>query len=829
MVTELNSLQIDRLKNWSAFITLIIFSFMLLVGFWHLKTVLYPAIIALIASLRAMTKRSTTVQLTMLDLSLFVLLGYETLNYLLSPYEPNVFPFLLKINVVLIIYATLIINERQINTTQLILIIITFYGGLLALATAMQFIIFSFSLRANGFEEIYDYKIMFGPFGMAVNDWSATMFMFFIPSLALMINNWNNKSLRMSLLINSAAIMTAILITFSRGVYICIFSFLLSIPLLLRTLKVQWGGILEITWLLFILLIPFFILLHRPFIKTVRMLQTTSQVRSAEGRMELIQNGLAMVKNYPLNGIGTGNFAMYYPENNEKRSGDDTIILTRLSNTFLQILIDKGFVGFAIYAYIFVVFFRALCTQWRKAASFSEKACAGFYLLGTGAIFIKEMTFASLLSSDSFILLTVIWLAANRNASIPVVSFQLRRPVLLIFTAAMACYLGWLISKHERYKMADRYNTLGVTAYSQNRLADAEQYIDKAIKQTSNNALYHLNKGQLLISSYKPPFAIVDVLQRHQLSYDFTDKPKKAIDEFITALEQNPNDPMAANNLGWSYFYCGALTAARKYFDKACRTDPSEPLYNLSIALFHFHECQDSLAVFHFKRAINNCPSLLEGYLWQQIRRMYPSIAKAVETETVEELRKELQSSNSPIAMARLAKVLCSIGLVEEPRKLLRSVTTQLPNLNRPWLYLGDSLMSDNDALREISYKKAEFLDQHDYLPKLRLAKFYQYRSEYKYALAYYTSAVSTMPNIPIGSISSKLQRVYHSQLVIPSFFPKELLFSLVPEITPSLHCHRLIDVADKVGDEPLKAKLLQLSRSNNINFTQIETLLQSK
>ena len=88
---------------------------------------------------------------------------------------------------------------------------------------------------------------------------------------------------------------------------------------------------------------------------------------------------------------------------------------------------------------------------------------------------------------------------------------------------------------------------------------------------------------------------------------------------------------------------------------------------------------------------------------------------------------------------ARLAKIYLSNDHPQEAYRLLKQVTEQLPNLNRPHLYLGDLYGAKNDTAKMLEcYYRGAKTDPTDFLADVKLGNYYQAVNDTAKANKYY-------------------------------------------------------------------------------------------
>ena len=154
-------------------------------------------------------------------------------------------------------------------------------------------------------------------------------------------------------------LVVAFLLSFSRaGMFAffvstcCLFALFLRWERRFRAQERTAGkGIIVAGLCVFAFLVAFFILLA--FGK-----KSASPLGETEiPRFEVWRNCLEMVADFPLWGVGLGDFSLLYPEY-KKVAGP--AVFTHAENDYLQLLVETGAVGFLLVLWFFLVFFREL-------------------------------------------------------------------------------------------------------------------------------------------------------------------------------------------------------------------------------------------------------------------------------------------------------------------------------------------------------------------------------------------------------------------------------------------------------------------------------------
>ena len=270
------------------------------------------------------------------------------------------------------------------------------------------------------------------------------------------------------------------------------------------------GPLLLVFFLVFVSLYP----IRKSIVTTLKITETTSQKRSLNGRIGLWKRGFQLVNDYPSTGSGSGNFTLRYY--GYERGQEESLVLTRVNNTPIQVLIDKGFIGLGIYLFFIGVFLWVLLKLINKKSpsDWEEKVFAIVFSLGMFSFLIKELTFTSLLTNNGVLVLIVLWTAMIRKHSKVIIENDLNRKTWYAIIGCFLLYFGWLCQQNHFYKAAEIQNTKFVSAMDERRFDQALSHINKAINIVPNHAVYHLNKGLLIMAGLEAPFTSMDIVER---------------------------------------------------------------------------------------------------------------------------------------------------------------------------------------------------------------------------------------------------------------------------------------------------------------------------
>ena len=235
-----------------------------------------------------------------------------------------------------------IFNEKQL---QAIRILLSVSAGVLSILTIISYIKHKQFVSDMGSEDMISFRAYYHPLGCLSNDWCAILLSLLpMPVIAILYSKTTFQKLIHSLCFY--LITVALLISFSRGVYIVLSFFVFLHCILSYILKCPYRKQVSIIMLIFILSSSTVICFDRKsFLLTCQMSKTTVQKQSIEGRITKWDESIDLFKLSPVYGVGSGNYGLAYDYFiKEKRNN----ITKRATNTYLQLIVEKGYVGTAI-------------------------------------------------------------------------------------------------------------------------------------------------------------------------------------------------------------------------------------------------------------------------------------------------------------------------------------------------------------------------------------------------------------------------------------------------------------------------------------------------
>jgi tetratricopeptide (TPR) repeat protein len=668
-------------------------------------------------------KSSVAPAVSLVDWVFIALLVYEIINFYVSQYPPNSFFYLERIFSFGILYFLLKLYGNQQKLIDLLVLLISIVGLVLALINVQYFI--SFYSNNKSLVNLADYKYLYKPLGINSNE-LATIFLCLLPFPAWFVVKFKNIFVRSFFTLIIALMLFGVLTTFSRGVYIALGLWVLSVFTLLYFFKVL--KLSETVKVLFVFIVVFLIAslpVYKPVVTTLAMEKTLSQKLSTEGRKELYNTGFQVFKDHLLTGIGSNNFPLKYAV--YKRQSDDVKFNGNVTNSFLLVLIEKGVIGFCLYGSLFLII---LINAFRKLISADDRKSKGtliIFLCSLLAILTREIFYASIFINDYALFLCVIIMYVCEHNH--------HGKSLRLFnnsTAATAYFLLLIMSLAILYPFAGRdiakgYYSKAIEMYKNDNYDKSLQYFQQSVKYDRGNAIYQAYTALTIVKRSIHGVSVEDVLQP---SYKFNPSYNSTIDSalqcYLQAIRLNEDD-IFIHNAGWLYLIKGENDQAAACFKRAIRIDPGVALYHISLGLVQEKKLQPDSALQEYAKAVRLSPDLLDSDFFRSLKVRSPGIAIKVILLAQRELENFLMDHHDVKIQAKLAKVYMHNGREQEAYNLLKQITEQLPNLNRPHLYLGDiyAIRGDTSRMLECYYVGAK-TDPNDFLSDVRLLNYYK-------------------------------------------------------------------------------------------------------
>lgn len=663
-------------------------------------------------------------------------------NYHFSLYRPNTKLFVFEL-ITFVVYL-FIFNycTRSFRYKFYSVLFLNITACLFAFGGVINFLIQLFQAQFRGFEDFSQVRFLFTPMGVLSNEWVTIMLCFLsLPIIGMIFlykNHLFSKSIRklgnILFVLTTLLIICNILITFSRAGYITLILFFVLTNIAFVTIR--YLSIRKMILLNFatILLFGGFYMMYSKTLTTT-IYQSVSHRRSTESRIAQLEKSYNLFKNHKAWGIGAKNYALINISDQAKSINPS--FTGRVNNSFVQLLIEHGIIGTIPYIVLLCCFFFSLWRNIKAAKHKRQKAL--LYLLGISiiSILIREMMFSALFYNAGIILLliTLMTLFIDYRQVTLSANFLKYFSYFLVF---MLCIISYLYIKDLLDKPNDAVSC-SVIAWKKS----------DAVQVEFDYSLMNNDKNVNLIES---------------------------IELYKKAIQKNPHDALFYHNLSWLYSFDNRQDSALYYIRKALNINPNEAAYYISYGM----QTKNMADFFKaYQQAVILEPAIIFSSFYKDFSVRYPELSEQLPHIVLNFLKSKQHEHYNSITDAKIGVLLLAVGNLNEAYECLYNVTEQLPNLSRPWCYLGIlQMIRGNGESAEISFKKSIFLNMNDHLPKYALAYYYRKNGNKKLSDSFIRSASA----IKIRSNHSiRCKRIYYKQTIDNDMLPTNLLDYISP------------------------------------------------
>lgn len=667
---------------------------LLLISGWFLSTFLpqgdaWGLFGILSAAILCCLWRKAPIGFSIIDAGVIVVWSYDLLSLAWSINSSPTIIFLYTETTAVVCYFLVRYLSRTENGIRRLLSIFCTIIGVVVFVGLGTFWFYVDALKEIDIENIYFFRHLYRPFGLATNDWAGLLWLFG-GIVAVAYTVFDAMRVQRWLLTLGICILFLVVVSFSRGMYISLGAFfVLAVIYLFRRPSVRN---FRIFGFLGLFLISAIVLFGTPVCTTLRMGKTISQQLSTSGRIEMIENACAVVKEYPFTGVGRGNFTLAL---NPSHFEDDRVGFTSYAPSLLvQIAVEKGIVGLILYLCwaIGILFY---CIRNSRIASWVVLCFLSLYV-------VREQTFPIFFESDSaqclvFVLLAVMQSQATRQfgGALSSEGYTFVFPVLLLATCiATSCFVGKTARNNRHFRACD-------TALVEKNW-EVVQY-------------------ELAACSRSTPALVNSALACAEI-YEHTKKKDllwRADSLLQVAIARNPKD----NHLIYLRAMCSMLSA--DYLESEHRLCemvtryPGNAIYRFGLFKCLYQQNKTDEAAEQLSQCIVLSPRIMDTDFWDA------SVQR--DSMLFEKTRRRLQAivqdtSSGPHLSARLGKIAFELGDHVLAEKYLSESLRQLPNLSGVWYNMGQVYRkTGNDRQATACFKHAYRLEQGVFAPLDRL------------------------------------------------------------------------------------------------------------
>jgi tetratricopeptide (TPR) repeat protein len=716
-------------------------SLVLLIGLWKLSIFYIPVLLITgIVGFIVIRNYPVTIPVSIIAVSFFLLLIYETVNFQLSAYQANSILFLRDF---LIIICCILLFNKLLKIRKYwsyFVVLISVIAGLLALFNIPLFFFRYYESTIYGFDDFSQFRFLYRPLGFLSNEWITILLCFLPFPIVGLLLFWKKILIRYGFLFITGLLIFNILVSFSRA---GILAFLLFIGLLnlffCSNRLISIRKLLLSNTVLILLFALFAVCFSGGIQSSIR--QTNTHQRSTEGRLKQWEEVTNTINRTPFFGIGSKNYALLGRESSQVDL--EHSFTGRINNTYIQLLIEKGWTGLLLWLCVIGTFVFYSFQRVRKGKNRLDKAIDSIVLSAILAVLFREIFFSSLLYNSGLLLFFFILLIFNQKETGKTIA--IRKSMFLTFAVFLSFFAVYFYIKEP------------------------------------DNALNYAAKGLEYERSTSIPISYNSLNEYPNfLTKTKRDTLEQAIQYYKKACLLSPSDALFQHNSGWLYWLNQQPDSALCCLSQAVKSDPNVALYHISKGLITESENPDG-AFENYKQAILLSPDIIDSPFFKDLKERNPVKTGELLMDASHELLQILSVRYSSVIEAKSGKILLSLGETERAYEIFSHVTQIHPNLNRPWYYLGliEQKKGNFDAMQTF-YKKSLFLSPFDHLPLYAFASYYKETGEEQKANSYYKSAEKAWKN-KRSVHSSQCKRMYYSDTEKDDVTPQGLLDYITP------------------------------------------------
>jgi len=182
----------------------------------------------------------------------------------------------------------------------------------------------------------------------------------------------------------------------------------------------------------------------------------------------------------------------------------------------------------------------------------------------------------------------------------------------------------------------------------------------------------------------------------------------------------------------------GDTLSALRHLKQSLDLSPHQAIYNIMYGIASKDDSHQ-----RFVHAVYYSPDLLDSQWFRDLYAKDSIWASSIVTDAETMLSETISCrAKDYLLQARLSKVLIHKGKTSVAEKMLYEVTQAMPNMNRPWMMLGDIAFARNDSVALRYFERAMQLDPLDALAKARIGDWHLQHDNLLKAFDYYIDAL---------------------------------------------------------------------------------------
>ncbi|MCH5305018.1 MAG: O-antigen ligase family protein [Rikenella sp.] len=656
----------------------------------------------------------------------------------------------------------------------------TFIGIIVAVSLLYTCYDFYDTMLQEGFRphDLVSLRFLLDANGLMINDWAAILLVFLPFSIYTIFHTssyWKYITFLCPWIIS-----LAIIYTLSRGAILAWILFILIVVIAAIQCHVHLGCRQVFRWMTTGCFFTFLLCLL-PISKPLFSLTTTDvnsvQMQSAMGRLDRWEQIGTIIREHPWQGIGNGNYKLESLMISNQTGASYT---GRVNNILLQLILEKGIVGFVIYLILLIVIIARPIRYIRiqiKTGHVDQAFITIVLLAGLCSFLIRELTFTTLFQQSICLYFTVLLilmlpsLAKSKHS----VNFFMPSQQIILFLAVF--FVPEVLHLQQKQSDVQSYNNRAIEAIEKGDRTIALQQIEAAITIDPSNPILWNNKALFLVESKHDNFDSCALFQSPISFPSLTE----ALKVCSTASQCQIKEPMFWHNAGWIHLALKDTLAGKQHLEQALYLAPHTPLYLISLGKYHEQNCSVAEAIKLYAKALIVAPSLVYTKFFSDFTKYHPQETKQLLLLARDQLKQEAHQTHNYQTLAKWASIELQLKDTILATQILESVVQHYPNLSRAWMTLGSIYEANNLDRAYQCYHKAYILDQWDPLISEKLRHFWILKNDTAKAASY--EQVLNNQQYVFSDQAMRLYRIYNVLSWHDGHYPSPLSRSLLPLI----------------------------------------------
>ena len=389
----------------------------------------------------------------------------------------------------------------------------------------------------------------------------------------------SNKMYKMLSVISVSLFVLALILTQTRAVLLAVIIGIFIMTLFYRK-KISKKFIIYSIISLIALITTSYIVLKQTGRYDI-MIQKTKQLSNIteSGRYKLYKSTMDMISDYPLIGIGAGNWKVEVWKYGLYNNNMGNSFAQRPHNDFLWVFAEGGILAFVSYLLLFLIILKKSYDEFKNSDGNEKILYSLLFSTIIGYLVISFFDFPMERVSHNVIFMIIAAVLFSKiNKSKKVVN-KVPKFVTLILILLSTYTISFSYNRYQKeihFKNALQFKDEGKNRLLVNAINEAYDSYYYDIDNTSTPLLWYRGIGYFNMNSFD-----------------------KAFDDFKAAMDVNPNHVHILNNLATIYEIKGKHKKAKEYYNKALEIIPTfkESRVNLAAILYNEKEYEQALDV----------------------------------------------------------------------------------------------------------------------------------------------------------------------------------------------------------------------------------------